>query len=234
MYMYDELPTLVIFNGVPVKVRREFWPLPVIVWAALAVIGVWRWPGQSPLAYVLIGGVGLLLAMPADVGHACAHTISAKMVHAPMAIILLGADMPRTLYPDAPVRPGQHIGRSLGGPIYSWICVGIGLLALQVTMPHTAWRYLAEIWTVANAFIGLAILAPLPIVDGGVIVKWLLVIGGQDEAHADRIVRWMDIALAVLLLIGAVVAVLLASWIVAVALLILSVIVILAVTKTIQ
>ncbi len=144
MNTYKNLPTVVTFNGVPLKARREFWLIPLIMWAVLAGIGVWRWPGQSPLAYVLVGGVAVLLGIVAEVGHACAHTISAKLAHAPTAMILLGADMPRTLYPEQTFKPTQHLARSLGGPIYSWIGFGIGLLALTWTAPHTPGRYLAE------------------------------------------------------------------------------------------
>jgi hypothetical protein len=234
MKTYDDVPTVLTFNGVPVKARRGFWPMVVLVWVLLAVIGVWRWPGQSALAYVLVGGVGLLLGMLVDVGHACAHTIGAKMVHAPTALILLGADMPRTLYPDEPKRPGQHIARSMGGPIYSWIGIGIGLLALNLTAPQSAARYLAEIWTFGNTMIGVAIFLPLPIVDGGVILKWLLVIGGQDEEQADRIVRWVDMALIVLLLVGAGVAALMGWWVAAAGLVILAIVIGLVVAGIIQ
>ncbi len=211
----DNLPTLFKFNGVPVKVRREFWLLVVLVWTLLAVIGVWRWPGQSAPAYVVIGGLGMLVAMLVEVGHAFAHTIGARMAHAPTAAILLGADMPRTLYPDDKVRPGQHIARSLGGPIYNWIGVGIGLLAWYLTASQTAARYLAEIWTVGNAFLGVASFVPLPIMDGGVLAKWLLVIGGQDEKQADRTVRRVDVALVGLMLVGAGGAALMGRWLVA-------------------
>jgi hypothetical protein len=234
MKTYDNVPTLFTFNNVPVKARRGFWLAILLVWAVVAGIGVWRWPGQSLLAYVLVGGVGMLVALPADVGHACAHTIGAKMAHAPTAIILLGADMPRTLYSDDKVKPSQHIARALGGPIYSWIGVGLGLLALRLTTPETATRYLAEIWTVANAGIGLAIFAPLPIVDGGVIVKWLLVLTGQTEEQADRSVRWLGIALAGLLLICAGAAALTGWWVVAVGLLALAAVVGLVLAGIIQ
>lgn len=213
MKTYEDVPTIFTFNGVPVKARREFWLVVALTWAVLAGIGVWRWPGQSVLAYVLVGGVAMVLGMLADVGHACAHTIGAKMAHAPTAAILLGGDMPRTLYPDERVRPGQHIARSMGGPLYSWIGFGIGLLALRLTAPQTAARYLAEIWTVASAWIGVASLAPLPVVDGGVLAKWLLVIGGQEEGQADRIVRWAGVALVALLLVGAGVVALLGWWV---------------------
>ncbi|MBI1281452.1 MAG: hypothetical protein GC179_25215 [Anaerolineaceae bacterium] len=234
MKTYENIPTILTFNGVPVKARRGFWLVVALVWVILTAIGTWRWPGQSVLAYVLVGGVGTLVGMMVDVGHACAHTIGAKMAHAPTAVVLLGADMPRTLYPDEKMRPSQHIARSLGGPIYSWIGFGIGLLLLRVIPPQTAWRYLAEIWTFGNAFIGLAIFAPVPLVDGGVIIKWLLVIGGQDEGQADRIVHWMDIVLIVMLLIGAGVTALSDLWVAAVGLVLVAILIGLIVLEVIR
>ncbi|MCA9936933.1 MAG: hypothetical protein KC415_23520, partial [Anaerolineales bacterium] len=98
MKTLDNVPTLFVFNRTPVKVRPGFWLMVVGLWALLAWLGSWRWPGQSLGAYVLVGGIGVLLAMLADVGHACAHTISARLADAPMDVVLLGTDMPRTLY----------------------------------------------------------------------------------------------------------------------------------------
>ena len=46
-------------------------------------------------------------------------------------------------------------------------------------------------------------LFPLPLVDGGTILKWSLVAAGRTPAQADRIVRGVDWVLGVaLLLIG--------------------------------
>lgn len=203
MKAIDEVPTLFVFNGTPVKVRPGFWPMLLGLWALLAWLGAWRWPGQSLAEYLIIGGAAALLALLADVGHACAHTVSAKLAGAPMDVILLGADMPRTLYADNDVPPRVHIIRSLGGPVYSGIGLLIGIGWLLLAAPGTAFRYLGEVWTAGNGFIFLALFAPLPIVDGGVILKWALVMGGRTEAEAEAWVRRLGLGMgAALLAVG--------------------------------
>ncbi|MCP4428104.1 MAG: hypothetical protein GY803_26760 [Chloroflexi bacterium] len=204
MKAFDNIPTLFVFNGTPVKVRPGFWFMVLGLWAPLAWLGRWRWPGQSPGAYALVGGIGMLLAMIADVGHACAHTISARLANAPMDVILLGADMPRTLYADNEAPPRAHIIRALGGPVYSGIGLLIGVGWLVLASPDTAVRYLGEIWTLTSGGIFLALFAPLPIVDGGVILKWALVMGGRTEARADKLVKRLGLGLGVGLLATAV------------------------------
>ena len=122
-------------------------------------------------------------------GHACAHTVGAKMANAPMDTVLLGADMPRTLYANQDVPPCAHIMRSLGGPVYSAIGLVIGIICLVLTPTTGALHYLAEVWALVNGFIFLAIFAPLPFVDGGVVLKWLLVLRGKTETQADTLVK---------------------------------------------
>lgn len=93
------------FNGVPVVVKPDFWPIPVLLFGFLTwLVGQRRpqlsWPQRL--------GVGLLatpVALVADVGHALAHTVSARMSGAPMDEILLYSGMPRTLYRNNAVPP---------------------------------------------------------------------------------------------------------------------------------
>jgi hypothetical protein len=212
MRSVENIPTLFVFNKTPVKVRPLFWLMVLCLWALLTWLAHWRWLGQSLGAYLLVGAVGALLAMLADVGHACAHTVSARLANAPMDLILLGADMPRTLYWENDVPPQVQIMRSLGGPVYSAIGLLIGLLWLWLTLPETAVHYLGEIWTVSNGFIFLAIFAPLPIVDGGVILKWALVLRGQSEDQADNFVKSFGMGLGIGLLAFAVVLLLTKAW----------------------
>jgi hypothetical protein len=195
----EKVPTIFTFNGTPVKAKSGFWLMVVLLWVLLAWVGSQRWPGQSLGAYVLVGGAAAVLGMLADVGHACAHTVGARIANAPMDVILLGADMPRTLYDDNDVPPKAHILRSLGGPVYSAIGLLIGIAWLLLTPSGTAWRYLGEVWTFANGFIFLALFAPIPIVDGGVIMKWLFVMRGRTEEQADKIVRNAAIGMGVVL-----------------------------------
>lgn len=211
MRAVDNIPTLFVFNKTPVKVRPLFWLMVLILWALLTWLGRWRWPGQSLGAYALVGAVGAVLALLADVGHACAHTVSARLAKAPMDFILLGADMPRTLYVNNDVSPKAHIVRSLGGPVYSALSLLLGLGWLMVVPSETAVSYLGEVWTLTNGFLFLAMFAPIPIVDGGVILKWTLVLGGLTRVRADDLVERLGLgfgvgllAMAVLLLVASV------------------------------
>lgn len=234
MKTVDKIPTLFTFNGTPVKVSPAFWFMAAGMWALLAWLGSWRWPGQSWGAYVMVGGAGALLALLADVGHACAHTVGARMVNAPMDTVLLAADMPRTLYADNDVPPRAHIMRSLGGPVYSGIGLLIGIGWLVLAAPETAVRYLGEIWTVTSGFIFLALFAPLPIVDGGVILKWLFVLRGRTEAQADKVIRQLGLGLGVVVLAAAAFFLVKTAWLPGRVLLIVGLIVVGAALKIIR
>ena len=234
MKAVDEIPTLFVFNKTPVKVRPGFWLMVLMLWVLLTWLGRWRWPGQSLGAYVAVGGVGALLALLADVGHACTHTVSARLANAPMDTLLLGADMPRTLYADNEVSPQTHIVRSLGGPVYSAISLLLGLGWLMLAPQETAVRYLGEVWTVTSGFIFLALFAPLQIVDGGVILKWLLVMRGQNEAQADALVKRLGLGLGVGLLAAALFFLLETTWILGGVLLIAGLIIICAALNIIR
>jgi hypothetical protein len=55
---------------------------------------------------------------------------------------------------------------------------------------------------------------PLPMVDGGTILKWTLVGGGRTAAQADRIVRGVDWVLGILLALIGVALLVIQVWIV--------------------
>src|SRR5512146_3491745 len=106
--------TLYRFNGVPVKVQPAFWPIPFLVTGVLAWIAGLRRPDRSWPQRLVVGLTSLLVALPADIGHAMAHTVSARLAGAPMDEILLSSEMPRTLYENNDVVPSVHIMRSRG------------------------------------------------------------------------------------------------------------------------
>jgi hypothetical protein len=197
--------TLFRFNGVPVKVQPAFWPLPFLVTGVLAWIAGLRRPERSWLQRLAVGLVALPVALAADVGHAMAHTISARLAGAPMDEILLSAEMPRTLYKNNHVLPPVHILRSLGGPIFSLLCVTLSLLWRSLSPHKSISRELAETSLVGHSFILLGSVAPLPMVDGGIILKWRLVEAGRSVEQADRAVQRASWGLgAAFLAVGAV------------------------------
>jgi hypothetical protein len=118
-----------------------------------------------------------LLAMPvahfAEIGHAMAHTISARLAGAPMDEILLSSGMPRTLYQNNAVPPQTHIKRSLGGPIFSLIGFTISLLWRRLSPQGSLSRDLADASLAAHSMILFGSLTPLPMIDGGTILNWM-------------------------------------------------------------
>lgn len=192
--------TLYHFNGVPVVAKPDFWAIPILLtgfltWAAGRRIPSLSWPQRV--------GVGLL-AMPvtlfADVGHAMAHTISARLAGAPMDEIYLSSGMPRTLYLDNSVPPDIHIQRSLGGPIFSLLCSALSLLWWRFSRRGSLSNEFARASLFGHSFILIGCLLPLPFMDGGVILKWKLVESGQSPEQADQTTRKISLGVGTSLL----------------------------------
>jgi len=186
--LYDTR-TIGRFNGVPVNVRPIFWVAPPAMWLALIWLAGKRRPERSLGQRLLVALLGLPFPFLADVGHALAHTESAKRAGAPMDQVLLSLDMPRTLYNNNDVAPAIHRQRSLGGPIYSAASFLGSLLWRALSAPDSLSRELADVACLSHGFILTGALMPLPIVDGGVILKWTLVEQGYTPEAADAVVQ---------------------------------------------
>jgi hypothetical protein len=135
------------------------------------------------------------IALFADVGHAMAHTVSARLAGALMNKILLSSRMRRTLHQNNAVPTQTHIQRSLDGPIFSLICSALSLLWWRNSPRGSTSHDLAEASLAGHSFILLASLAPLPMLDGGAILKWKLVEAGQSPERADQTVQEACLAL---------------------------------------
>jgi hypothetical protein len=137
----------------------------------------------------MVGALSTLALLAADVGHAMAHIVSARYAGAPMDEIFLSEGMPRTIYYDNDVPPHVHQLRAVGGPIYS----ATGLLAslgLRRLAPCASIGHEVASWAaLGHGFILAGSLVPLPIVDGGTLLKWTLVERGQTPDEADKVVR---------------------------------------------
>ncbi len=131
----------------------------------------------------------MFLLMLADWGHAIAHIFSARLAQAPMDEVLITTGMPHTRYFNNDVSPAAHRMRALGGPLFSGAGLLLSWLWLSVT-PETAVSYdFALLSTLGHGLIFTGCLAPLPIVDGGSVLKWTLVERGRTVPEADRIVK---------------------------------------------
>ena len=116
-----------------------------------------------------------------------------------MSEILISAGMPRTLYSDNEVTPAAHRIRAIGGPVYSGWGLLLSMATCGITSSGSVERELAAWSIVGHAFILLGCILPLPVVDGGAIVKWTMVEKGKTEAEADDILRRVNWLLGVLL-----------------------------------
>ena len=186
--LYDTR-TIGHFNGVPVNVRPIFWVAPPTIWLALVWLAGKRKPERSLGQRLLVALLGLPFPFLADVGHALAHTESAKRASAPMDQVLLSLDMPRTLYTNNDVAPAIHRQRSLGGPVYSAASLLVSLLWRALSAPNSLSHELAHVACLSHGFILTGALLPLPVVDGGVFLKWTLVEQGYTPEAADAVVQ---------------------------------------------
>lgn len=177
------------FNGVPVNVRPIFWVAPPTMWLVLVWLAGKRKPERSLGQRLLVSLLSLPFPFLADIGHALAHTESAKRAGAPMDQILLSLDMPRTLYNNNDMAPAIHRQRSLGGPVYSAANLLISLLWRALSAPDSLSRELADVACLSHGFIFVGALMPLAVVDGGVILKWTLVEQGYTPEAADAVVQ---------------------------------------------
>ncbi len=196
--------TIYRFNGVPVVAQPDFWPLPILVTSVLAWIAGLRKPERSLLQRLGLGLLAMPVALFAEIGHAMAHTISARLAEAPMDEILLSFGMPRTLYKNNDVPPQTHIMRSLGGPIFNLAGFSLSLLWRRLSPAGSLSRDLADTSLFGHSVIFFGSFAPLPMIDGGIILKWKLVEEGQSPKQADQSIRKINLRLgAVFLGLGA-------------------------------
>lgn len=190
------------FNRVPVHANLGFFLAWSALWAGLTWLAGIRKPERNFSQRLGIGLILSLIPMSADIGHALAHTISAQAAHAPMDEIRLGLDMPRTIYFDENVSPVQHIQRALGGPIFNFSGFGLSLLWRQTTTKGSIYREMADLAGLSHGALVIGSLAPLPIVDGGTLLKWWWVNHGLEINEAENRIRRISMGLGAGLLAG--------------------------------
>lgn len=190
-----DAPVLLTVNDVAITAGPTFWGMLTALWGLMTWLAGRSRPQRSLPARLAVGLLSALAMISADVGHAVAHTVSAWLADAPMNEIRLSYGMPRTIYYDNDVAPRQHRTRALGGPIFSMLGLASVLALRRLTPRDSAGREVLGWAAVAHSFIGLGSLAPLPMVDGGSILKWTLVEQGKSEGEADVIVKEVDLAL---------------------------------------
>lgn len=165
-----------------------------LLWGGLTWWGRCQHPERGIWHGLLIGGATLVVLTPVDFGHAFAHIFSARYAGAPLDELRISANMPRTLYWHNDVSPDAHRLRALGGPIFNALGFLLSLTTYRVVPRHSVAHELSG-W---SALVLIMCLMPLPVVDGGTLLKWTLVAHGRNEAEADELVRRIDLGMAAL------------------------------------
>lgn len=141
--------------------------------------------------------------------HNLAHAAAAKIVGHPVDAIRVTWGMPLLVYhdiEDPAVTPRAHIVRALGGPIINTLFLGMAVLLYPFTKPKSSGRYLTNAALKMNAFLILGGMLPIPGIDGGAVLKWVLVEKGKTPSQADHVIRQVDVIASAGLATGAVVA----------------------------
>ncbi|MBC8248234.1 MAG: hypothetical protein H8E90_01025 [Anaerolineales bacterium] len=191
----NKVPTLFTVWNTPIKVKPGVLVNLLVGWIALSWLAGQQLPESSWAARLLVGAISTFALLVADLGHAMAHIVSARYAGAPMDVILVSMGMPRTLYFDNDVSPQTHRLRALGGPVFNTLGLLASLLLRLLTPYGSLARYVVDWSCIGHGMILAGSLAPLPLVDGGVILKWTLVERGRTPAQADAVVRRLDLVI---------------------------------------
>ena len=134
-----DLLDLFEFNGTPVKAKPALIMNIPMLWAGFFYYFGRQHPEWSWEKRASAGLLSTLSWLAADIGHALAHTVSARGSGFPMDEIRI-VDMPRTIYYENDIPAKAHRMRALGGPVYS----ALGFLISRLL------RRLVERWPFAD------------------------------------------------------------------------------------
>jgi Zn-dependent protease len=194
----------------PVKVKGLTW-LPLTQGAVLVVMA-WlagrNQPDRSPAEKMRVAAMTMPVILGSEWCHNLAHVAAAQWIGKPMDALRITWGMPLCVYydiNDASVMPGQHILRSMGGPLVSSTLFLLSMVVQRFSPRDSTLREVANIAAGTNAFLSVVSLLPIPGIDGGAILKWSLVERGHEISEADAIVRRVDagVGFALTLIAGA-------------------------------
>jgi len=154
-------------------------------------------PERSRSARLGVGALTMLTLLGSEWCHNLAHAAAARWVGHPTDAILVNFGMPLLVYHDTEdpnVTPRQHMIRALGGPALNLIFWTSASVLRWLTRPKTAARDVVNTAIYMNAFLVLGGLSPIPFLDGGAALKWLLVEKGQTLRQADETVKKVNLA----------------------------------------
>ncbi|MBI9050857.1 MAG: hypothetical protein JEZ00_15660 [Anaerolineaceae bacterium] len=190
----DEVTTVANIFSSRVVVKGKTW-LPfsqIFTGLLMSYLALKRIPQRTLIQSLGIGAMAMPVVLGSEWGHNFAHATAAHCVGKPVDAIRIVWGMPILVYYDVndqQVAPRQHIIRALGGPLFNMLLLPFALLAKRISKESSAMRDIANAATATNAFIVFGGLLPIPIIDGGAILKWSLVETGHSIPEADITVR---------------------------------------------
>ena len=181
----------------------------VVVWMIMALEAGRLHPERSWFSRLGVAALTTPVILGSEWCHNLAHAAAAKWVGHPVDAIRVTWGMPLLVYhdiEDADVTPREHIVRALGGPVFNTILFGMAALLQSLTKPELIARDVVDLAFGMNAFLVLGGLLPIPGIDGGAALKWMLVEKGQTPTEADASIRKVDAVTALGLGAGTMVA----------------------------
>ena len=186
--------TIARIFGTPLIIKGLTW-LPVaqlVAWLGMSLLAGKRRPERTWAKNLGVGALTMPVVLGSEWCHNLAHAAAAQAVQKPMDELRIIGGMPRVVYyniEDPSVTPRQHILRALGGPIFNALLLGLSWLLRTKTAPESLAREAADVSVGTNLFLSSVSFLPIPIIDGGPILKWSLVSRGLSPASADSQLR---------------------------------------------
>ncbi len=202
-----------IFNT-PVKIKIVVLPMLIVLWAGITWLGLYWHPERNFWQGLLIGFISMIFFALSDFGHPFGHIFSARYAGAPMDEILLSGGMPRTLYWNNDVSPNVHRMRAMGGLIFNLVSFLLSITIFQIASGHSIVRELMGWSAAGHGLIFVMSLIPLPMIDGGTLLKWTLVARGRTEAEADDLVRRVDWTFGFVVVIAGIIFAFMKMWVI--------------------
>ncbi len=179
-------------SGTLVKVKPVVVLVLAALWLVVSGLGWLLHPYRTLPQALLIGLVSALLMAVAEFGHPFAHMISARYAGAPMDELIISEGMPRTLYSNNSVPANAHRLRALGGPMFNVLGMLLSVSILAIAPANSLVREWASWSAFGHGMLLIESLFPVPMVDGGALLKWTLVAGGMAPDQADNVIRRVD------------------------------------------
>ena len=191
------MKTIARFGKTRLVVQGWTWlPVAQLITWLLAAWWAGRHRPERTLAQRLgLGALLMPLVLSMEWGHNLAHTAAAYLVRRPLDAMRIILGMPLLIYKDVndpTVSPGQHIIRAVGGPLFNAVMLVGALLWRRSTRPGSVAREMADVAVATNQVLTFAGFTPVPMLDGGPILKWSLVSLGQSRAEAERSIKRLN------------------------------------------